>query len=238
MVRKLSLACKRIFDIVIALAALVVLAPLVVLIALAIKLDSRGPVFFIQERVGKGLRRFRCIKFRTMTVGAESLGNKFIVTKDDDRVTRIGNKLRSWTLDEIPQLVNVLKGEMSIVGPRPWVAEQASHCAPENHRRFDFKPGMAGWAWIHGRNKLPWGERIRLDLWYVDHWTFGLDMKILAKAVLLLLRREGVHFADTAGSLEPGAARPEPTAGQPEAAPDPLVPVPEISYSTGVLKGS
>lgn len=238
MKRKLSLACKRIFDIVVALAALIALAPLVGLIALVIKLDSRGPVLFIQERVGKGLRKFRCFKFRTMIDGAESLGNKFVVTKNDDRVTRVGNRLRSWTLDEVPQLVNVLKGEMSIVGPRPWVEEQARYCPPESRRRFDFKPGMAGWAWVHGRNKLPWSERVRLDLWYVDHWTFALDMKILAKAVLLLLRREGVHFADTAGSMEQGAARPEPTAGQSEAAPEALAPVPEISYSTGVLKGS
>jgi lipopolysaccharide/colanic/teichoic acid biosynthesis glycosyltransferase len=154
---------------------------------------------FIQERVGRRLRKFRCFKFRTMVVGAESLDNKFIVTENDARVTRVGNRLRSWTLDEIPQLINVLKGEMSIVGPRPCVEEQACHCAPANHRRFDFKPGMAGWAWIHGRNRLPWDERVRLDLWYVDHWTFGLDMRILAKAVLLLLRRDGVYFAESRG---------------------------------------
>lgn len=196
MSRKIALATKRVFDIVIALSALLVLAPLVVLIALAIKWDSQGPVFFIQERVGKGLRKFRCYKFRTMIDGAESLGNKFIVTENDDRVTRVGNRLRSWTLDEIPQLVNVLRGDMSIVGPRPWVEEQARHCAPENHRRFDFRPGMAGWAWIHGRNKLAWNERVRLDLWYVDHWTFGLDMRILARAVVQLLRRDGVHFVE------------------------------------------
>jgi lipopolysaccharide/colanic/teichoic acid biosynthesis glycosyltransferase len=202
--RKIALACKRVFDIAVSLSALTVLAPLVALIALAIKLDDGGPVLFIQERVGKGLRKFRCIKFRTMIVGAESVGNKFIVTKNDTRVTRVGNKLRSWTLDEIPQLVNVLRGEMSIVGPRPWVEEQALHCAPENHRRFDFKPGMAGWAWIHGRNKLPWDERVRLDLYYVDHWTFGLDMRILAKVVLLLLRRDGVDFSD---GEAPGAGR-------------------------------
>jgi lipopolysaccharide/colanic/teichoic acid biosynthesis glycosyltransferase len=204
--RKLSLACKRVFDIVVSISALTLLSPIVALIALLIKRDDRGPVLFIQERVGKGMRKFRCIKFRTMIVGAESLGNKLIVTKNDDRVTPVGDRLRSWTLDEIPQLINVLKGEMSIVGPRPWVEEQARHCAPENHRRFDFKPGMAGWAWIHGRNKLPWDERVRLDLWYVDHWTFGLDMRILAKAVLLLLRRDGVHFAESKESEIPSTS--------------------------------
>jgi lipopolysaccharide/colanic/teichoic acid biosynthesis glycosyltransferase len=211
---KIALTCKRFFDIVVALSALTVLSPLVALIALAIKLDDGGPVLFIQERVGKGLRKFRCIKFRTMIVGAETVGNKFIVTQGDERVTRVGSRLRSWTLDEIPQLINVLKGEMSIVGPRPWVEEQARHCAPENYRRFDFKPGMAGWAWIHGRNKLPWDERVRLDLCYVDHWTFGLDMRILAQAVLVLLRRDGVNFSENevpelAGSREERAGEAE-----------------------------
>lgn len=197
MAQSIALAGKRLFDIVVSVTALSVLSPLIGLIALAIKLDDGGPVLFIQERVGRGMRKFRCIKFRTMIVGAESQGNRFIVTKNDARVTRIGDKLRSWTLDEIPQLLNVLRGEMSIVGPRPWVEEQALHCAPKDRRRFDFKPGMAGWAWIHGRNKLPWDERIRLDLYYIDRWSFGLDMLILVKAVLMLLRRDGVHFADS-----------------------------------------
>ncbi|MBM4264832.1 MAG: sugar transferase [Deltaproteobacteria bacterium] len=206
MMRSMALLAKRVFDIVVSLAALVVLLPVIGLIALAIKLDDGGPLLFIQERVGRGLRKFRCIKFRTMIVGAESQGNRFIVTKNDARVTRVGDRLRSWTLDEIPQLINVLKGEMSIVGPRPWVEDQARHCAAKDRRRFDFKPGMAGWAWIHGRNKLPWDERVRLDLWYVDHWSFRLDVAILVKAVLMLLRRDGVHFADSAATLERGAA--------------------------------
>lgn len=204
MSQSIALAGKRLFDIVVSVAALSLLSPLIGLIALAIKLDDGGPVLFIQERVGKGMRKFRCIKFRTMIVGAESQGSRFIVTKNDARVTRIGDKLRSWTLDEIPQLINVLRGEMSIVGPRPWVEEQARHCAAKDRRRFDFKPGMAGWAWIHGRNKLPWDERIRLDLYYVDHWSFGLDMLILVKAVLMLLRRDGVHFADSEAAKAAG----------------------------------
>lgn len=197
MSRKIALAGKRLFDLVVATSALIVLAPLMALIALAIKLDDGGPVWFIQARVGKGLRKFRCIKFRTMIAGAESVGNKFIVTKNDPRVTRVGDKLRSWTLDEIPQLINVVKGEMSIVGPRPWVEEQARHCTAENHRRFDLKPGMAGWAWIHGRNRLAWDERVSLDVWYVDHWSLRLDAYILAKAFVLLFRREGVDFGES-----------------------------------------
>jgi lipopolysaccharide/colanic/teichoic acid biosynthesis glycosyltransferase len=197
MSRKIALAGKRLFDLVVATSALIVLAPVMALIALLIKLDDGGPVLYIQARVGQGLRKFRCIKFRTMIAGAESVGNKLIVTQNDPRVTRVGGKLRSWTLDEIPQLINVVKGEMSIVGPRPWVEEQARHCTLENHRRFKFKPGMAGWAWIHGRNRLAWDERVRLDVWYVDHWSLRLDGYILAKAFVLLFRRQGVNFGET-----------------------------------------
>jgi sugar transferase EpsL len=196
---KIALALKRLFDIVVAGSAFSVLSPLIGLIAVAIKLDDRGPVFFIQDRVGKDRRTFRCYKFRTMVVGAESMG--FTVTASDGRVTRIGHWLRLWTLDEIPQLINVLIGDMSIVGPRPWVPAQAAYCSPADSRRFNFKPGMAGWAWIHGRNRLPWEDRVNLDLWYVDHWSLRLDFSILAKAFVLLFRRDGVYFADSdAGS--------------------------------------
>jgi lipopolysaccharide/colanic/teichoic acid biosynthesis glycosyltransferase len=194
-----GLAVKRLFDIAVAAGALISLSPLIALISLAIKLDDGGPIFFIQDRVGKNRRNFRCYKFRTMVLGAESIGNKLTVTADDTRITRVGRWLRLWTLDEIPQLINVLRGEMSIVGPRPWVPDQAAYCSQADSRRFNFKPGMAGWAWIHGRNRLPWDERVRLDLWYVDHWTLGLDFRILKRAFLLLFLREGVYFtkADT-----------------------------------------
>jgi lipopolysaccharide/colanic/teichoic acid biosynthesis glycosyltransferase len=182
---------KRVLDLAVAAAVLLLLSPLIALICAAIKLDDGGPVLFAQERVGKGRRRFRCYKFRTMVVGAESRG--FTVSEEDERITRVGRFLRLWTLDELPQLVNILKGDMSVVGPRPWVPEQASFCSVAERRRFDVRPGMAGWAWIHGRNRLAWGERIRLDLWYVDHWSLGLDLYILLKAFVLLFRREGVY---------------------------------------------
>jgi len=132
-----------------------------------------------------------------MIRGAEAIGKRFNVTADDPRITRTGRLLRLWTLDEIPQLVNVLKGDMSIVGPRPWVPSQALCCAPADSRRFDFRPGMAGWSWIHGRNRLPWSERVRLDLWYVDHWSLKLDLLILVKAFILLLRRDGIYSGET-----------------------------------------
>lgn len=186
---------KRLFDVAVAGFVLLASAPVLLLIALAIKLDSRGPVFFVQERVGKRQRRFGCYKFRTMKVGAECTGPGLTVTQDDERITRAGRFLRSWTLDELPQLINVLRGDMSIVGPRPWVPAQAAFCPPADSRRFDVRPGMAGWAWIHGRNRLPWEERIRLDVWYVDHWSLRLDFYILAKAFILLFRRDGVYYA-------------------------------------------
>lgn len=197
---KIALACKRIFDMVVAAGALISLSPLIALIALAIKLDDRGPIFFNQDRVGRRRKNFRCYKFRTMVLGAESIGNGLTVTENDTRITRVGRLLRLWTLDEIPQLINVLMGDMSIVGPRPWVPAQAAYCSPADGRRFNFKPGMAGWAWIHGRNRLPWDERVRLDVWYVDHWSLGLDFYILAKAFVLLLVRDGVYFGETESS--------------------------------------
>src|SRR5687767_12277078 len=203
---KTALAAKRLFDVIVAAMALLCLSPIIGLIALAIKLDDGGPTLFIQDRVGRGRINFRCYKFRTMILGAESIGNKLTVTADDDRITRVGRLLRNWTLDEIPQLWNVLKGEMSIVGPRPWVPSQAAYCSVENSRRFNFKPGMAGWAWIHGRNRLPWDERVRLDLCYVDHWCLSLDFSILAKAFVLLFRRDGVYFTE---SKEEGAVSAE-----------------------------
>jgi lipopolysaccharide/colanic/teichoic acid biosynthesis glycosyltransferase len=204
--RKIALACKRLFDLLVATSALVTLSPLIAVISLAIKLDDGGPIFFIQDRVGRGRKNFRCYKFRTMIMGAESIGNGLTVTAGDSRITRVGRLLRQWTLDEIPQLINVLKGEMSIVGPRPWVPSQAAYCSPTDGRRFNFKPGMAGWAWIHGRNRLAWDERVRLDVWYVDHWSLRLDFYILAKAFVLLFRRDGVYF----GESETSQSKPAP----------------------------
>jgi lipopolysaccharide/colanic/teichoic acid biosynthesis glycosyltransferase len=192
----IELAFKRLFDLIVATTALICLSPIIGLIAVAIKLDDDGPVLFIQDRVGRNRRNFRCYKFRTMVLGAEQIGHGLTVVENDSRITRVGRLLRLWTLDEIPQLFNILKGNMSIVGPRPWVPAQAAHCPLEDSRRFNFRPGMAGWAWIHGRNSLPWEERVRLDLWYVDHWTLTLDCSILVKAFVLLFRREGVYSAE------------------------------------------
>jgi lipopolysaccharide/colanic/teichoic acid biosynthesis glycosyltransferase len=198
--KTIPLACKRVFDITLSASALLVLAPVIGAIAIAIKLDDGGPVLFVQDRVGRDRRLFRCYKFRTMVPGAENKGTGLKVTADDWRITRIGQWLRLWTLDEIPQLINVLKGDMSIVGPRPWVPAEAAYCSTEDARRFDLKPGMAGWAWIHGRNSIPWDERVRLDVCYVDNWSLKFDFTILWKAFVLLCRRDGVYGVHPAGT--------------------------------------
>lgn len=201
----IALAIKRLFDIIVSSTALIVLSPVIALITFAIKWNDHGPVLFIQPRVGKDRKIFNCYKFRTMVLGAESIGNGLTVTADDSRVTGVGRWLRIWSLDELPQFINVLKGEMSIVGPRPWVPRQAAYCSPSDARRFNFKPGLAGWAVVNGRNRLAWADRVRLDLWYVDHWSLGLDFYILAKAFVLLCQRDGVYFSETETSKpQPG----------------------------------
>jgi lipopolysaccharide/colanic/teichoic acid biosynthesis glycosyltransferase len=194
--RKIQFALKRTFDIIIAGTALLVLSPVIGIIALAVKLDDHGPIIFSQERVGKDGRLFAAYKFRTMVVGAEKIGLGIAAAKNDDRITRIGHFLRTWSLDEIPQIFNVLNGDMSVIGPRPTVMSQVARYTPFQRRRLEAQPGMAGWAWIHGRNRLPWDKRIELDVWYVDHWSLWLDLKIFVMAFLVLLRREGVYGDD------------------------------------------
>lgn len=191
-----QIAFKHLFDIIVSFTVLTFLSPLMALIALATKLDDSGPVLCVQDRVGKDGRVFRCYKFRTMVVGAENKGLGLELAKDDPRITRVGRFLRQWTLDEIPQLFNVLRGDMSIVGPRPTVPSQVVRYTPHQRRRLEVKPGMAGWAWIQGRNLPHWSERIELDIWYVDHWSLGLDLYVLLKAFGMLLRREGIYGPD------------------------------------------
>jgi len=183
---------KRILDLCLAVPALIVLAIPFVFIALAIKLDSRGPVFFRQERVGKDGRPFILLKFRTMQQDSRR-GEIDLLAKDDPRITRVGRFLREWGLDELPQLWNVVKGDMSLVGPRPTLRYQVERYDAQQRRRLLVKPGITGWALIHGRNALTWQERIELDLWYVDHVSFFLDLRILWRTVIVVLRREGLY---------------------------------------------
>ena len=160
-----------------------------------IKLDSKGSVFFIQERVGKDGKMFRAYKLRTMIDKAVEIGGKKI-SQDDLRITWVGKHLR-WGIDELPQLINVFKGDMSLVGPRPTLIEQVNQYSKEHKRRLEMKPGITGWALINGRNKLSWPEKIELDIWYIDHWSIWLDLKILFKTVwVVIFLREGLYGKD------------------------------------------
>jgi len=178
-----------------ALAALLLLAaaPLLALAALAIRLESRGPVFYRQLRVGRDGRPFELWKLRTMVPGAESMGAGIYVVEGDPRITRTGRLLRRFSLDELPNLVNVLRGEMSIVGPRPTVQEQVDRYTERQRRRLEVRPGITGWAQINGRTSLPWPERIELDVWYVEHRSLRLDLRILARTARMLATGHGLY---------------------------------------------
>jgi lipopolysaccharide/colanic/teichoic acid biosynthesis glycosyltransferase len=176
--------------------ALIVLLPIFIIIGIFIKIDSRGPVFFVQERAGKDGEIFRAYKLRTMVDKAVGLGLGYEIAKDDNRITRVGKYLR-WGIDELPQLLNVFRGEMSLVGPRPTLIEQVNRYSKEHRRRLEMKPGLTGWALINGRNKLTWPERIKLDIWYIDHWSLWLDLKILFKTIwVVIFTREGIYGKD------------------------------------------
>ncbi len=182
----------RALDILIAALALLVLGPLLAIAAVAIKLGSPGPVFYRQRRVGKDGREFEMLKLRTMVQGSDPVGVGTVVTRDDPRVTGIGRFLRRTSLDEIPNLINVLRGEMAIVGPRPTIPAQVEGYAPRQRRRHEVLPGITGWAQVQGRAGIPWEERIELDIDYVDRRSFGLDLRILARTAWLVLSGQGL----------------------------------------------
>ncbi len=182
----------RVLDILIAAMALLLLSPLLLIAALAIKLGSRGPVVYRQLRVGQDGREFEMLKLRTMVLGSDPVGVGTIVARDDPRVTRAGRLLRRTSLDEIPNLVNVLRGEMAIVGPRPTIPAQVKDYTPLQKRRHEVRPGITGWAQVQGRAGIPWEERIELDVEYVDRRSTALDLRILAKTVWLLVTGHGL----------------------------------------------
>jgi lipopolysaccharide/colanic/teichoic acid biosynthesis glycosyltransferase len=183
---------KRALDVAVALPALVLLSPLFLLCALAVKLDSPGPVFYAQERIGRGKRPFRLLKFRSMVVGAESMGAGVRVEARDARVTRVGRVLRRLSLDELPQLLNILSGDMSLVGPRPTLRYQVELYTAREARRLLVPPGVTGWAQVHGRNTIDWAERIRYDLQYVDRVSLGMDLGILVRTLPLVFKGSGI----------------------------------------------
>jgi lipopolysaccharide/colanic/teichoic acid biosynthesis glycosyltransferase len=184
---------SRALDLVVAGIALVVTAPLLALAALAIKLDSPGPALYRARRVGRGGVEFELLKLRTMHTGNDPVGVGTPVLPGDPRVTRVGAVLRRFSLDELPNLINVLRGEMAVVGPRPTLRAQVDDYTAHQLRRLEVKPGLTGWAQVNGRAGIPWAERIELDVWYVEHRSLALDLRILARTARLLLTGRGLY---------------------------------------------
>jgi lipopolysaccharide/colanic/teichoic acid biosynthesis glycosyltransferase len=189
----------RAFDVVVATGALVVGSPVLLLAMVAIRLETPGSPIYRQRRIGLHGEPFEMLKLRTMVSGAEHHGAGMAVNYGDPRITRVGRVLRRFSIDELPNLVNVLRGEMSVVGPRPTIQAQVDQYTPLQRRRLEVKPGITGWAQINGRASLPWHERIELDVWYVDHRTFRLDLAIVWKTVRLLVSGEGLYKGDRGG---------------------------------------
>jgi sugar transferase EpsL len=181
---------KRLLDLAVTIPGLILLSPLLGAMALAVRLGLGRPVLFRHVRPGRGGRPFTLLKFRTMTDARDPQGN---LLPDADRLTSFGRLLRSFSLDDLPNLINVLRGEMSVVGPRPLLMQYLERYTPEQARRHAVLPGMTGWAQVNGRNALTWEDKFRLDVWYVDHWSLWLDVKILAITFWKVIRREGIN---------------------------------------------
>ena len=188
---------RRVFDMVGGSLLLLLASPFLALAAIAIELDDRGPVLYRQRRVGKDGAEFELLKLRTMIVGAENIGAGFAVDEGDPRITRAGRVLRRLSIDELPQLWNVVRGDMSLVGPRPTLLYQVEQYTPRQRRRLEVKPGLTGWAQIHGRARIPWDERIELDVWYVERRSAWLDLRILARTPFALFH--GTYRGETGG---------------------------------------
>jgi sugar transferase EpsL len=193
---------KRCLDIAVAATALLVTAPLFLVLSFIVLVSLGTPIFFRQARPGLGGRPFTILKFRTMAIASDSKGNDL---PDDMRLTRIGKILRSTSLDELPELLNVLKGDMSLIGPRPLLMEYLTKYSPEQYRRHEVRPGITGWAQVNGRNALEWTERFKRDVWYVDNLSLKLDLRILWLTIWKTIRREGIN--------EPGQATASPFRG-------------------------
>jgi sugar transferase EpsL len=190
---------KRILDIFLSVSGILVLSPLLVIISILVGVNYGTPVIFRQKRPGYLGKPFWVYKFRSMTEARDVQDN---LLPDAERITRLGNFLRSTSLDELPEMINVLCGEMSWVGPRPLLMQYLERYSPEQARRHEVMPGITGWAQINGRNALTWEEKFKLDVWYVDHWSFRLDVKILLLSVLKVIRREGINQPGQATSEE------------------------------------
>ena len=193
------MSAKRAIDVALAGVGTVLTAPLVGVLALLIRLETSGHPVYRQTRVGKDGQPFQIYKLRTMVRGAEFTGAGLAIQEGDDRITGMGAFLRRYSLDELPNLWNVLRGDMSIVGPRPTIQVQVDQYTPRQRRRLEVKPGITGWAQVNGRASLPWSERIELDIWYVEHQTLALDLRILARTLKMVLTGHGLYKGETGG---------------------------------------
>lgn len=180
---------KRLFDIISSAVALIIISPLLIILAVLVRLKLGSPILFRQQRPGLGGKAFAIYKFRTMTDRHDATGN---LLPDDQRLPAFGRFLRSTSFDELPELLNVFKGDMSVVGPRPLMMKYLGRYSPEQARRHEVKPGITGWAQINGRNTVSWEDKFKLDVWYVDNWTFWLDMKIIFRSIWMVIAREGI----------------------------------------------
>ncbi|MBJ7521095.1 MAG: sugar transferase [Solirubrobacteraceae bacterium] len=190
---------RRLFDIAVAGTALLLASPVLVVAIVAIRLESPGHPIYRQRRIGRDGRPFDVMKLRTMVDGAEQMGAGLAVDEGDARITRIGAFLRRTSIDELPNLVNVLRGEMAIIGPRPTVPVQVEQYTDRQRGRLAIRPGITGWAQVNGRATLPWDERIELDLWYIEHRSLRLDLQILARTVLMVFGGDGLYRGETGG---------------------------------------
>ncbi|RPJ79542.1 MAG: sugar transferase [Alphaproteobacteria bacterium] len=191
-----SIFVKRCVDILCSSLGLVILSPLFGIIAFAIRLTSWGPVIFHQKRCGLKKCEFTLYKFRSMVEGAQNKGLGYAVEKNDFRITKVGKFIRATSIDELPQLYNVLKGDMSLVGPRPTISSEVEKFSKEMQKRQDVRPGITGWAQVNGRNSLSWDDKLLLDVWYVENWNLWLDIKILFKTPLALFDKESIYGVD------------------------------------------
>jgi lipopolysaccharide/colanic/teichoic acid biosynthesis glycosyltransferase len=200
-----SAGITRAIDLAIAVAGSVLTAPVVALLALATRIESPGNPVYTQTRVGRDGKLFSIYKLRTMVRGAEFTGAGLSIQDGDDRITRVGQLLRRYSLDELPNLWNVVRGEMSIVGPRPTLQAQVEQYTEHQRRRLEVKPGITGWAQVNGRASLPWTDRIELDVWYVEHRSLALDLRIIARTVGMVLTGRGLYKGERGGWHPPAA---------------------------------